>query len=213
MSEEREGVARRLGLTRSQGVAYYRRGLQAFEDGDFENAILDLSEAIHYDRGHAEYYSTRGLFYVEARPFEDAKLDLDYALKLNKRQWLAHYALGMMDFTNEDYESAAKHFADASAIRPERPEVWYYRAVTDHNLGDDTRAAAEMERAEQLFPPGDKRRRDASAWLKELKKTAGAGTPSSPTPIAPPTGAPPLASGSRPQLKPPDTSPGSARKP
>ena len=211
MSEEREGVARRLGLTRSQGVAYYRRGLQAFEDGDFENAILDLSEAIHYDRGHAEYYSTRGLFYVEARQFEDAQVDLEYALKLNKRQWLAHYALGMMDFTNQDYEAAASHFAQASAIRPERPEVWYYRAVTDHNLGNDIQAVAEMERAEQLFPPNDKRRKDASAWLKELRKTVGAGQPSGTLP----TGAPPLASGSRPQLKPPDTSasPGSARKP
>jgi tetratricopeptide (TPR) repeat protein len=197
-------------------VAYYRRGLQAFEDGDMENAILDLSEAIHYDRGHAEYYSTRGLFYVEARQFEDAQVDLEYALKLNKRQWLAHYALGMIDFTNQDYESAGKHFGEASKIRPERPEVWYYLAVTDHNLGDDTQAVADMERAEQAFAPGDKRRKDATAWLKELKKTAGSAGASSPGAIAPPTGAPPLASGSRPQLKPPDMASGApspTRKP
>src|SRR5258708_20280752 len=109
MSEEREGVARRLGLTRSQGVAYYRRGLQAFEDGDFENAILDLSEAIHYDRGHAEYYSTRGLFYVQARQFEDAKHDPENPLKRKKPHGFGPSAAGMLAFTHAHFQPSAHH--------------------------------------------------------------------------------------------------------
>src|SRR5260221_13310591 len=149
MAEEREPIARRLGLTRAEAIAYYRRGLQAFEDGDLENAILDLSEAIYYDRGHAEYYSTRGLFYVESKQYAEAQVDLDYALKLSRRQWLAHYALGMMDYTNKDYESAEKDFTAAAAIRSDRPEIWYYLAVTRHELGNDMQAAQDMEHAEE----------------------------------------------------------------
>jgi tetratricopeptide (TPR) repeat protein len=193
---EREGVARRLGLTRSDADAYYRRGLQSFEDGDLENAILDLSESIHYDGGHAEYYSTRGLFYVQDNQTPEAETDLNYALKLDKRQWLAHYALGILDFTAGDYEAAVKHFSDAGAIRPNRPEIWYYRAMTEHNLGDDVQAQGDMEKAEQLFPTSDKRRKDATAWVRELKKNAV----TAPKPGASgPSGAPPLKSGA-PQL-------------
>jgi len=194
MAQRREDVARRLGLTRDQADAYYRRGLQAYESGDLENAILDLSEAIHYDRGYAEYYSTRGLFHIDDQNTEDAELDLNYALKLSKRQWLAHYGLGIIAFNNGDYDEAAKQFTEASVIRPERPEVWYYRSITEHNQGDDALSIADMERAEQLFPKDDKRRRDANAWVKELRKNAAQ---------APKPTAPPLKTSEVPQLKSP----------
>ncbi|MEP7286286.1 MAG: tetratricopeptide repeat protein [Chloroflexota bacterium] len=208
MSEEREPVARRLGLTRADGVAYYKRGLKAYEDGDLENAIVDLSEAIYYDRGYAEYYSTRGLFYVENEQVDDARLDLDYALKLNKRQWLAHYALAVLDFRHGDYDSALKHLSEASTIKPDRAEVWFYRAVTEHLLGDDTQAVTDMEKAERLFPPNDKRRKEASAWIKEFKKTVLAPAPRS--------SAPPLNSANpanRAQLPAPGSSDGPRRLP
>src|SRR5215475_5991092 len=121
MAQRREDAARRLGLTRDQADAYYRRGLQSHESGDLENAILDLNEAIYYDRGYAEYYSTRGMFHIEEEDIEAAELDLNYALKLSKRQWLAHYGLGIIAFDNGEYEDAAKHFTEASVIRRDRP--------------------------------------------------------------------------------------------
>jgi Flp pilus assembly protein TadD len=194
VNQRRDEAARRLGLTRDQADAYYRRGLQAYESGDLENAILDLSEAIHYDRGYAEYYSTRGMFHIEDQNTDAAEVDLNYALKLSKRQWLAHYGLGMMAFNDGDYDEAVKRFIGASVIRPERPEVWYYRAIAEHNQGDDPLAIADMEKAEQLFPKDDKRRKDATAWVKELKKNAAQ---------APKPTAPPLKTSELPQLKPP----------
>src|SRR5689334_21300509 len=106
--QDSKEVARRLGLTRSNAIAYYQRGLKSFEDGDLENAILDLSEAIYLDEGHAEYYSTRGLFHIENGHPEEAMVDLEYALKLSKRQWLAHYALAIIDHNDGDYEAAIK---------------------------------------------------------------------------------------------------------
>lgn len=66
MSNSRLERARRLGLTHATAEAYYHRGLLAYRNRDLENAILDLSEAIYYDRRYAEYYATRGLFYVRA---------------------------------------------------------------------------------------------------------------------------------------------------
>jgi tetratricopeptide (TPR) repeat protein len=193
LDERREEMARRLGLTRSHATAYYRRGLQNYQNGDLENAILDLSEAIHYDRNHAEYYSTRGLFHLEDNKEEEAELDLQHALKLNKRQWLAHYALGILDFRRGEYDSAVTHFNEAQAAASNRPEIWLYRGVAQHYAGDDAKAAADLERAEQLFPKGDKRLKDVRAWLKEVKKNAPA------LPKSGKSSAPPLKRAERPQ--------------
>jgi Flp pilus assembly protein TadD len=199
MDESRENVARRLGFTREHAEAYYRRGLQSFQDGDLENAILDLSEAIYYDRKHAEFYSTRGLFYLENNQEEEAELDLNYALTLNKRQWLAHYGLGLLDFKHGDYAVAVKQFDEALKHTPTRPEVWFYRGVAQHYAGDDVKAIADLERAEDLFPDGDKRLKDVSAWLKELRKNAPA------APKGATSAPPPLKRGpDQPRLEPPD---------
>ncbi len=198
LDERREEMARRLGLTRSHAVAYYERGLQNYQDGDLENAILDLSEAIYYDRGHAEYYSTRGLFHLENNEEADAELDLQYALKLNKRQWLAHYALGILDFRRSKYDSALAHFDAAQAMAPQRPEIYFYRAIAHHYAGDDPQATADIDQAEKLFPANDKRLKDVKAWSKELKKNAPA------TPKGTRAGAPPLKKSNVPQLEAPD---------
>jgi Flp pilus assembly protein TadD len=201
MDQGREEVARRFGLTREHAEAYYQRSLKAYQDGDLENAILDVSESIYYDRKHAEFYSTRGLFYLENNQEEEAELDLNYALTLSKRQWLAHYALGILDFKHGDYAVAVQHFDESARLAPTRPEVLFYRAIAQHYAGDDTKAIADLEQAEDLFPDGDKRLKDVGAWLKELKKNL----PAAPKPGK--SAPPPLKRGpGAPQLEPPDES-------
>jgi tetratricopeptide (TPR) repeat protein len=88
----------------------------------------------------------------------------------------------VLDYRDKDYASALERANTAAKYRPDRAEVLYFRAVVQHELGNDEAAIRDMERAEQLFPPSDKRRRDASAWLKEFKKAAL-------TPLAPDKGA------------------------
>jgi tetratricopeptide (TPR) repeat protein len=166
--ERRLEAARRIGLLRDQAEAYYRRGLKAFEDGDFENAILDLSEAIYYDRRFPEFYATRGLFYAENKQPEEARSDCEYALKLGKRTWLAHYVLGMLAFRDTKYEQALQHFNEAQRLAPRRMEVYYYRAATHHMLGMTEAAQTDMRRAYSLMPEDDKRRKEAKVWIKDL---------------------------------------------
>lgn len=172
MSERRQQIARNVGLTRADSQAYYERGLQAFAAGDYENAILDLSEAIHFDRGRAELYSARGLIYMDAGKLEDAEVDLNYALRLNKRQWLAHYCFGVMTYNKNKWAEAIDHFTKAQKIAPGRPEPWFYRALAHHQAGDDNQAAADMKTALRFMDDSDKRRGEANKWLKEFKPDA-----------------------------------------
>jgi Flp pilus assembly protein TadD len=166
--ELREDIARNLGLLREQAEAYYRRALQAFDEGDMENAILDISEALYNDAGYAEFYATRGLFYLQDLKLAEADADLHYALKLNKRTWLAHYCLGIVDFQAADYQAAFAHFNTAAQYAPHRFEVIFYRGVAAWYANKDDIARQDMEEAYKLLPEDDKRRKEAQAWLKEF---------------------------------------------
>lgn len=177
MSNPRLERARRLGLTHATAEAYYHRGLLAYQNRDMENAILDLSEAIYYDRRYPEYYATRGLFYVEDGKFAEAEADLLYALKLNKRLWLAHFALGVLRFKQKDYEAAHQHFLQATRHPDAKPEAWFYLAVTHYLLDNLLEALQTIEIALNGFHPADSRHADARRWKTEIEKTIASRAP------------------------------------
>ena len=164
------GVARQLGLKGSTGDQYYHRALKNFEAHNLDDALDDISEAIYYSRSNPDFYTTRGLFFVEMERRQEAEQDLLYALRLNRRQGLAHYGLGMLRFAEGDYDAARAHFEEAlKTPGARRAEVHYFLAVTRHQLGDDIQALHDIDRALQLFPANDKRIKDARAWRKEIE--------------------------------------------
>jgi tetratricopeptide (TPR) repeat protein len=157
------------GLQRNTGRLYYLRSLAAFETGDLENALLDVSEAIHYDRRRPEYYSTRGIFFINDNRPVDASRDLEYALKLNRRDWLGHFGLGILRFLEGDVESALAKFDQTLRINLRRPEVWFYRGVTLFYMDQFEQAGQDLDKAIGLFKDTDKRLREAKAWKKEIE--------------------------------------------
>jgi len=177
MTDGRKELARNVGLTKSDSQAYYERGLVAFGKGNYDDAIVDISEAIHYDEGRAELYAARGFVYVQwghekklSAKLEAAIGDLNYALRLNKREWLAHLTHGMIDFENGQWSDALKHFNDAKEASPGRPEPWFYRSICQYKLGKTDPAVEDMNLALRWMKDSDSRRKDAERWLKEFEK-------------------------------------------
>lgn len=171
MTQQERDLARSLGLKRTTGDAYYRRALKHYEANNLEDAIVDVSEAIYYDQGYAEYYTARGIFYLTDGKTEEAEADLQYALRLNRRQWLAHYGLGVLRFQEGDYLAAIDRFTEAlkhpDAAR--RAEIWYYRAVAHHAQAEDEKAYEDIEKALEYFAADDKRLSGAKAWKREIE--------------------------------------------
>jgi Flp pilus assembly protein TadD len=166
--ELREDLARNFGLTRAKAEDFYRRALDAFDAGDMDNAIIDVSEALYYDPGYAEFYATRGYFYAQDLKRAEAEADLRYAIKLNKREWLAHYTLGLLAFQAGDYQEAYAHLQTAGQYAPRRVEVAWYRAVAAWYTHRDDQARQDIELALSLMPDDDKRRKEAQGWLREF---------------------------------------------
>lgn len=177
MTDGRKQIARNVGLTKSESQAYYERGLLQFAKGNYDDAVIDISEAIHYDQNRAELYAARGFIYTQWAKekklpvkLEDAMLDLGYAVKLSKREWFAHVALGMIDFDNGQWADALRHFNDAKEASPGRPEPWFYRALCQYKLGKLDAAEEDMMLSKRWMNDSDKRQKEADKWIKEFQR-------------------------------------------
>lgn len=161
----------RLGLTRYEADEYYKKALEAYGKLKLEEAILNMDEAIKALPNNSEYYAARGLFYLEDGVTEKAQADFEYAVKLHRYELLACYGRGIIAFKQGNWDEALAHFTDAYGADPNRPETLYYLALTQHRKGNHAAALPLMEKAQTaLETAGDKRRVDATKWVKELQR-------------------------------------------
>ena len=167
-SEPRRSLLQRIGLARADAQAYYERGLLSFAAHKADDALADLDAALQIAPGFAELYSARGLILLEAGKLPESQEDFEYALKLNGRQWLAQYGLGVLAFNRKAWAEAIEAFTKAQAIAPGRPEPWYYRAVAYYNAGEMDKGRADMKIALKWLAGDKKRGDDAKKWLKTL---------------------------------------------
>lgn len=148
---------------------YYERGLDHFARGRWEAALADLDEAIYHEPENAEYYVVRGLILVKTDAGDEAEEDFEHSLALDPTQWLAHYGRGMRAFEASDFRTATNQFSRAQHVAPDRPEIYFYRAVAFYEIGDYMEAVRDMEFAQRLLGPDDDRRSDAKKWIDVFK--------------------------------------------
>ncbi|HRE47010.1 MAG TPA: tetratricopeptide repeat protein [Aggregatilineales bacterium] len=155
-------------VSRITAEQYYMRSLKHYDEGDLENALLDISEAIYLDPRFGPYYSTRGMYYITRGEVTGAAADFAYALKMSRRDWLAHYGMGILKYKEGYMAEALLAFDTALKFKPRRPEIWYYRAAAAFYNNDFERASESIEKALMYFPANDKRTREAKLWKKEI---------------------------------------------
>ncbi len=159
---------------RSLAERYLERGLVHLDKKQYEEALADLTSAIEEEPYNAELYTTRGFIYLESNRAEFldfARADFAYALRLDPRQWVAHYCLGMIAFAAQEYRDALESFVAAHLHAPSRPEIRYYLGLCHARLGELDDAIGEMIAAVELFQEqADSRQRYARSWLRLLKQ-------------------------------------------
>lgn len=165
------GITRLLGATRYDADVFYKAGLESFQKKNFDLAMENLDKAIAVLPNHAEYHAARGLVHLQDGVNEKAQADFEQALRLYSLELLAHYGLGVLAYRARKWEDAQARFMEAYFIQPDRPEVLYYLALSHHRQQQNVPALNYMQQAQQAFEQAnDKRRTDASRWVKELQK-------------------------------------------
>ena len=169
-------LGQRMGLSRYEADEYYKVGLAAYTKGKFDEAIINLTDAINALPKNAEYYAARGFVYLEDGITDKAEEDFEQALKLYPYELLAHYGRGIIAFQTKNWDEAQAHFTDAYRADPKRPETLYYLALVHHRKRENQIALRVMRNAHTLFESaGDKRRTDASKWVKTLESLVSSG--------------------------------------
>lgn len=171
---------RRLSRRLTLAERYYERALHAYNRGRLDAATADLDEAILAEPKRAELYIARGLVLLADHRPQDAEEDFAYGLMLDPTQWGAYYGRGQRAFEEGDYRSAVDAFSRAQRIAPDRVEIYVYRAVAIHQLGQTDEALRDLRYAQALLAPDDKRLRQINRWRDIMEAAQAASADPSP---------------------------------
>src|SRR5262245_6689331 len=126
-----------LGLTRFSADEHYKRALDSYQKGQFDDAVDAMTDAIEELPTKSEYFAARGYFYLEDGVRDKAQTDFERALKIYPYEMLAHYGLGLIAYKGKNFDEALEHFTKAYRSDPQRPETQYYLALVCHNRHDN----------------------------------------------------------------------------
>jgi tetratricopeptide (TPR) repeat protein len=129
---------------------YIKRGNFYFEQGNYEAAFADYSEAIKLEPGNSYAWAVRGYCQVFRGETEAAFIDLNHAVKLDPRN---AYAFSYRSALYVSLGNANQAFVDSNRailLEPNRGFHYYLRGSAWQTKGDGRRAKADLDRAENL---------------------------------------------------------------
>jgi tetratricopeptide (TPR) repeat protein len=133
-------------------MAYDRRGLAHWYQGNLEAALADYNSALALNARLPDPWYHRGLIKAKRKDWAGAIADYDETLKLNPRQTTAYSERGQAKFSAGNFDGAMADQTTALEADPKYANAWRRRAVMKIYLGDLEGASADCERTIQIDP-------------------------------------------------------------
>jgi lipoprotein NlpI/ABC-type multidrug transport system fused ATPase/permease subunit len=128
------------------------RGRAAYQQGDWQLAISELSRAIDLIPSYAEAYYGRGCAYGESGQYERAIEDYTRVIHLEPSFMPAYRDRGSCHMALENYENAMADCTKALQLESSNKEVYYLRGIISGIIGQIASAIADFSRAIELDP-------------------------------------------------------------
>jgi tetratricopeptide (TPR) repeat protein len=101
-------------------IAYRNRGIDFYDKGDFDKAILDFTKAIDIDPQCADFYYSRGHTYQSLGKYDNAITDFTRAINLSPTHAKAYNARGSIySVIKQDGDKAFADHTKAIEIDPD----------------------------------------------------------------------------------------------
>ena len=127
----------------NSGSRHDNKGMNAYENGDYDTAVNEFKEAISYDGNNADYYIHLGMAYVEQKSYDEALGYFNQAegcAENDDQKALLNRGRGIACLYQGDYQTAIKWFGDALNISSQsndiRIDTLYYKAEAEQKSGD-----------------------------------------------------------------------------
>jgi Flp pilus assembly protein TadD len=145
-------------------------GLVALGKGRDQEAFAAFAQAAELDHGNREAHVNQALVYLDCGDYTRAERELRRALDIDGDDPDALVALGVALRGLKRFDDARAAYERALTLRPEHPPALYDLGVLYMDFQQDKAKAREsLARYRKLAAPGDPKRADAIARLRELR--------------------------------------------
>ena len=116
-----------------------KRGKCNFLIGNYENAIMDLTDYINTIKSdsffNCDVYLMRGQSFHKVNKIKDAIADFNKVIKICPKSFHAYFYLGNVYYSQGDWKSAIKYYEEASEVKPEMSEPYFRTAICYEKQG------------------------------------------------------------------------------
>jgi tetratricopeptide (TPR) repeat protein len=154
-------------------VGYGNRGIAKQRKNLNDQAIVDFTHAIAIDPALVDAYSGRGVSYAFLHDYDRAIADYDAALKITPDNLEVLNNRADAWRSKRVFAKALDDLDHATRVRPGFAEAYYTRGETYKDMGDKTRALAEIHKAIDLDKAGTYRAY-GEKLIAELGQPSGA---------------------------------------
>jgi tetratricopeptide (TPR) repeat protein len=124
IEEAKSFYSRAIELDPRLAEAYYSRSVIFTDEGDFDRAVRDATDALSIDPTNARALNNRGLAYIKMGYFDRALEDLNKALELDDRLSIAYFNRGVVGNALGEFEKANNDFRIAYLLGYRSADLW-----------------------------------------------------------------------------------------
>ena len=130
----------------------FEKGVEAFEQKDFDSAVTNLTKAIEGNPTSPAAYFYRGLAYREMREYDKAIADFSEAIRLKPAPAPCYGNRGMVYFEKKEFEKAVKDLNEAVRLDPKNAIPYAGRGIIYQETKQYEKAEADYRTAIRLDP-------------------------------------------------------------
>jgi tetratricopeptide (TPR) repeat protein len=129
---------------------HYEKAKQDFAQQKFTEAVSEVDAALHANPYMVPALILKARLATFAQRPDVAKSCLITAITADPANEEAHFYLGLLYYTQNDFKLAISPLQTAQTLSPKNPLPVFYLAMTQEALGDETKALELYQQAENL---------------------------------------------------------------
>ncbi len=147
---------------------HFNQGTDNYEQGNYQDAINDFTNALKIVPNDAESYYARGLAKDNLGDHQGAIADFTKAIENNPQERYAYLNRGVAKAKLEDYQGAVVDHTKAIEIYPGFVSAFEERGIAKESLNDLYGACLDWRMAEDLFESGERDGggKESIEWVK-----------------------------------------------
>ena len=131
---------------------FFNRALNKNEQGDYQGAIEDYTQAIRLDPNYALAYYGRGHARYHLGDLQEAMADYNQAIRLDPDDAGVYNNRGLARYHLGDFQEAIADYNQAIRLDPNYAAAYNNRGIARRNLGNLQEAIADYNQAIRLDP-------------------------------------------------------------